>query len=630
MRALLHPGSLLLVCSSVVFGASPALARVDLTSGGGFLFDINESDDFASAGSLANGSVDAYDTCYSLRVGREEYMPAGASTLSLGGRQVEMPVQAMGGLNVRRIVYVPAAGGDFARYLEVLENDGASPITISVEIYGNLGSDSGTVVTATSSGDTIVSAADTWFASDDGADGSGDPSLAHVFSGAAPAVSPSAISLSGDNLSYSWSVTVPASGRVVIMHFAVQAMTRAMAAAEAMRLEATPDTALMGADPYLDAIVNFDLASEGAPRITFSSPFEVPEGASFVVEATIEDLEGDAFDHSWDLDDDGVFGEAVGALSYTAPAGATDGPGVVRVGIEATDAMGNTAQRYRAIRVDNVAPRVTSAPPAVTSVGVDLAYDIEVEDPAGAMDPPRFALVEGPARMTVSDGGRVSWVPSESDVTLAGEAIDVAVSIDDGDDGVIEHRWALMVSPNRPPSAPTPAFPTDRVALLDRAPRLVAQNAEDPDLDPLRYVFEIDTVDTFDSEDLRTSEPLEETPGFTEWRLDPPLEENHLYFWRVKANDGSVDSEWRQAAFFVVRDPDLPPLDAGLPDGGVIGEGGVIPGIDAGAGSGGGGCAVSTPTPPRLPGWALLLFGALLVRRRRAHDAFSTNTKTIR
>ena len=50
----------------------------------------------------------------------------------------------MAGLLVRRLVYVPATGGDYARYLEVLENTGASPISTTVEVYGNLGSDGAT------------------------------------------------------------------------------------------------------------------------------------------------------------------------------------------------------------------------------------------------------------------------------------------------------------------------------------------------------------------------------------------------------------------------------------------------------------------------------------------------------
>src|SRR5690606_28682812 len=114
--------------------------------------------------------------------------PAGTVTMSLSGRQLEFPVQVMAGLRVRRLAYVPPTIGDFARYLEVLENPGTSPITTTVTISGNLGSDSGTTIVGTSSGDTIVSSADFWFATDDASDGAGDPSLGHVFGGSSSSI----------------------------------------------------------------------------------------------------------------------------------------------------------------------------------------------------------------------------------------------------------------------------------------------------------------------------------------------------------------------------------------------------------------------------------------------------------
>lgn len=602
-----------ILAGAVALAPSTALARVDLSSSGGFLFDIAEAADF-SAGSLSNGTTDAYDTCYRLRVGGTEYAPTGASTMSLSGRQVELPAHAIAGLNVRRLVYVPASGGDYARYLEVLENPGGSDISTTVEVFGNLGSDGSTVVTGTSSGDSVVTAADQWFSTDDSTDSGGDPSLAHVFSGTSPPVSPSAVSLSTDNLSYSWSVTVPAGGRVVIMHFAVQSEDRASSMVEARRLVEVPDDALMGADPYLDDLVSFGVRVEGAPRVRFTGPFEAPEGDAVTVEVMVEDPEGDSFDWSWDLDDDGSFGEAPGADSYTIPAGTSDGPGVIRVGVEATDSEGNTNQRYRSVRFDNVAPRISSSPPLVANVGVDIAYPIEVEDPGGDLDPPTYALVTGPARMAVTDTGVVQWTPNESDVTIAGEAHVVEVSVDDGDEGVATQRWELTVSPNRRPTAPIPAFPVDAVAILDQTPRLAAQNSEDLDLDPLTYTFQLDTTDTFDSEDLREW-TVDEMAGFTSITVDEDLPLDRRYHWRVKANDGFVDSEWRATTFWVVYDPALGPRDAGVPDGG---DTPLDAGADAGAAmtTDGGGCAIGGRGSPAA--WLLLAGLAWLARRRES------------
>jgi hypothetical protein len=346
-------------------------------------------------------------------------------------------------------------------------------------------------------------------------------------------------------------------------------------------------TASGGAGAYNAAIRNFASAAEfgtaddGAPEITFDAPFSLDEGGEATITITIEDLEGDVYTHSWDLDDDGTFGEAEGAFSYTIPMGTTDGPSAVRIGVEAVDDHGNTATRYRSLRVANVAPMITSDPPTLISVGVDLDYQLEVTDPADDLDPLEYSIVTSPPGVSVNDSGRVTWIPTESDVTLPGETHLIEVLVSDGDEGTDSQTWEITVSPNRRPSSPVPSYPIDMVAILDKEPRLAAQNGEDPDLDPLSYIFQIDTVDTFDSEDLRESDPLEETPGFTAWQLTEPLEENQIYYWRVKANDGNIDSEWRSAAFYVVRDPSLPPPDGGAPP---MDDGGTGPRPD-GAGS---------------------------------------------
>lgn len=385
------------------------------------------------------------------------------------------------------------------------------------------------------------------------------------------------------------------------------------------------DTSAGGAGAYNAAARNFATGSEtsesepGAPSIEFTVPTGLSEGEAIMVTVSIADAEGDSFTFSWDLDDDGSFGEHEGELSYTLPAGMSDGPNGTRLGVEAVDSGGRRATLYRALRVLNVPPTVTSTPPAIVSILSDMDYQIEVDDPAGELDAPTFELLRGPDRMSVSDTGRVTWVPNESDVTATGETVAVEITVDDGDGGVVTHAWEMIVSPNRRPTTPTPSYPTDMIGIIDPMPRLAAQNGEDFDLDPLRYLFQIDTVDTFDSENLRESEALEETPGFTAWQLDEPLEENRAYFWRVRADDGLTFSPWREAAFFVVRDPSLPPPDAGPIDAGTLpmGDGGPIPGLDAGPGGDGDGCTVRPGRRPVSGAAALLGLAALVLWRRR-------------
>jgi MYXO-CTERM domain-containing protein len=256
-----------------------ALALTALTSVDSFNFDFLDPDDGFAVGAMSDGTSDAYDTCYQLRVGGSDYLPSGATVSSLGGRQLEFPVQRLASVDVHRIVYVPASDGDYARYLEVFENPGASPVTVSVSVSGNLGSDGSTVLNTTSSGDGSITTMDSWFTTDD-FDGSGDPSLAHIFQGASPTVRVSTASLSFDNIEYSWSLTVPAGGRAALMHFAVQERNLMSARTEAERLVEVPDDALAGIDEYLGDIVNF-------PAFF---PCTEPEGAACMTPAGVAGL----------------------------------------------------------------------------------------------------------------------------------------------------------------------------------------------------------------------------------------------------------------------------------------------------------------------------------------------------
>jgi hypothetical protein len=247
-----------LVCTLVACFVVPATAYafIALTSAGGFNWDFAVPGDFLPSGAMSDGTSDAYDGCYTLRVAGTAYQPVGTATTTMAGRQIEYPTQALSGLTVQRIVYVPAADHNYARYLEIFSNPSGAPITVTITVDGNLGSDGGTIITGSSSGDSAFSTADQWLTTDD-FDGGGDPSLAHVVQGSGPAVPTSASSISFDNIAYSWSLTVPAGGRAAIMHFAVQERTAALAQTEARRLLEVPDDVLVGIDTYLPDIVNF-------------------------------------------------------------------------------------------------------------------------------------------------------------------------------------------------------------------------------------------------------------------------------------------------------------------------------------------------------------------------------------
>ena len=73
---------------------------------------------------------------------------------------------------------------DFARTVDVFSNPTASPITTTVRIVGNLGSDAATTVWGTSDGDNLVETTDQWIGTDD-ADGTGTPAIVHYIHGPA-------------------------------------------------------------------------------------------------------------------------------------------------------------------------------------------------------------------------------------------------------------------------------------------------------------------------------------------------------------------------------------------------------------------------------------------------------------
>lgn len=243
----------LVILLLVALAPLSALA-VTWTSAGSFLWDPTDW-----AGEMINGTLDAYDGCYFLEVDGMPYRsPTGAPpTLSMSGRQAEWPEATMApNLFARRLVYVPATGGDYARYLDVIRNSGTTDRTTTITIRGNLGSDGGTVRWAESSGSSVLGVEDDWFGTDD-FDMGGDPSLAHVFQGTGGLVRAESVMLSFDNMSWSFRVTVPAGGRVAILTFAIQKPSQADARTEAEALVLPDATALVGLDAYLPEIVNF-------------------------------------------------------------------------------------------------------------------------------------------------------------------------------------------------------------------------------------------------------------------------------------------------------------------------------------------------------------------------------------
>jgi amidase len=155
-------------------------------------------------------------------------------------RQVVFPVQTIGGLQVSRKVYVPATDS-FARWLNIFTNPTGAPITIRFGTSNNLGSDTNTVITATSSGGASPTTADTWVATFQNYSGttSTDPRIGHVLQGPGVVATPlSSISFvnGSDRPYWGYDLTIPAGATRVIVNFVTGQPSKAAAAAKAASL----------------------------------------------------------------------------------------------------------------------------------------------------------------------------------------------------------------------------------------------------------------------------------------------------------------------------------------------------------------------------------------------------------
>lgn len=169
------------------------------------------------------------------------YEKNAAATLdaTCANRQVNFPVQVIGGLNFSRKVYVPSSDS-FARWMNIIQNPTASPILVRFGTSNNLGSDSNTIITGSSNGGSVTTAT-MWVATFQNYSGttSTDPRIGHVLQGPGAVATPlSGISFvnGSDKPWWSYDVTIPAGGTRVIMNFVTGQPSKAAAAAKAASL----------------------------------------------------------------------------------------------------------------------------------------------------------------------------------------------------------------------------------------------------------------------------------------------------------------------------------------------------------------------------------------------------------
>ncbi len=163
-----------------------------------------------------------------------------------------------------------------------------------------------------------------------------------------------------------------------------------------------------------------------APVIALTGLTSINEGDSLSLDATgSTDPDNDTLTYAWDLNGDGVFGDAVGA-SFTLNAaqldalGLADGPNLYHAQLAVSDAFGAAVHAFD-IAIANVAPTATIIPEMVGSFeGETVTFNASATDPSLA---------------DVADGGALHWeVRLDGGPYIAGDGVPFIFDLDDDGD----------------------------------------------------------------------------------------------------------------------------------------------------------------------------------------------------
>jgi hypothetical protein len=272
---------------SSVAATTPFVIEVDHTAtGGGSWLGISNT---ISAGdiNLLSGPVglgiedaslttlmDAYDGSHGIAVdGLLFANPDGDIDLisDVSGTTLISDSNMLSGLDIN-MQYFFHATTPVVRVLATFSNNTGSAISATVRYGGNVGSDSGTTIVATSNGDATLDASDRWSISDDGDPDNGDPTNTFVYYGTGnPSVTPTSVVNSDNDEFYAdYSINVTAGTSQSLMWFGVIDFTRAGAQAFVSRFDSNISLMASGLldgleSSDLDIIVNWDLEPTSPP-----------------------------------------------------------------------------------------------------------------------------------------------------------------------------------------------------------------------------------------------------------------------------------------------------------------------------------------------------------------------------
>ncbi|MEW6077426.1 MAG: Ig-like domain-containing protein, partial [Thermodesulfobacteriota bacterium] len=266
----------------------------------------------------------------------------------------------------------------------------------------------------------------------------------------------------------------------------------------------------------------------------------------------------------------------------------------------------NTTGRYDVALGNAAGNQPPSFVPALSKTGVEgqeLIFEVRATDPEG--DTLQLSLSNLPDGANFTDNGDGSgtfcWTPSAGQagsymlsfrasdgelITMQIVPVTISAGNDSDGDGM-DDNWELEhfgnldrdgsgdfdgdgisdldeyvndTDPTREdygPSAPAIASPGDGQETSALSPTLEIDNSTDPDGDSLTYDFEVFSDPQFTSQ-VAAGQNVAETADQTAWIVSGTLNDNTLYYWRVRAFDGVGYSLWTYGAFFVNTANDAP------------------------------------------------------------------------
>ncbi len=344
-----------------------------------------------------------------------------------------------------------------------------------------------------------------------------------------------------------------------------------------------------------------------APTVVVTGPTTGDEGALLSFTATGSDAGADdvaTLTYAWDWGDGATGTGAVADNVY-----GDNGTWTITVTVDDQD--GGVTSETWTVTTANVDPSITSTAPVNAFQGALYTYAPTVDEP-GASDTLVFTLdAAAPAGMTV-DGtsGLIQWTPTFAQAQTGLFPVELTVTDDDGgfgtqawtinaastdsdNDGMPDDwendnglnmndpsdatgdpdldgvdnltEFGLGTDPNSfdGPGAVTLVSPIGGLEVGVLSPDLVFDNAVDPQGETLNYDIEVYWDAALTTVVTTEAAVAEDSSGQTTWTVDVALVENGTYWWRVRANDASVNGEWTtEEAFFVNALDEAPDLAA--------------------------------------------------------------------